>query len=149
MQVIEANLDENGPATKPFLDDMMKQMNEISAKHEEALVQLIDRMDALMNETRMRLEFARKLELFFGPILAGKTPPLDDATIADKTFVTNAVARIARTLRAEMGELADLVRALGHTRPPRLPIVLAGPRTKAKKPAKKKVAKSSTGKRRR
>jgi hypothetical protein len=42
-----------------------------------------------------------KFEAFFGPLIAGKNPPLDGAQVASKAYVDDALARLARVLRSE------------------------------------------------
>lgn len=45
------------------------------------------------------LSFARRLEAFFGPMLAGKNPPLDGDQVATRGYVDDALQRLATRLR--------------------------------------------------
>jgi hypothetical protein len=63
---------------------------------------LVERFASGAAEIERQLAFTRKLEAFFGPMIAGKNPPLDGAQIATKAYVDEALARIAKVLRSEM-----------------------------------------------
>ncbi len=78
---------------------------------------LIDRLNTRITETQAtiaahqrtvsedvagRFAFVRRLEAFFGPMLENKNPPLDGALVADKAYVDEAIARVARAIREEI-----------------------------------------------
>lgn len=65
-----------------------------------------DKVFELLERTQKQLQFAQRLEAFFGPMLEGKNPPLDGNEIASKGYVDDAVRRIAGAIR---GEVVDAV----------------------------------------
>lgn len=70
---------------------------------------LLARVAAAMEDVQQRLDGARRLDAFFAPVLAGKSPPLDGAEVATKAFVDDAIRRLAGSLRAELQrELASV-----------------------------------------
>jgi hypothetical protein len=68
-----------------------------------------------------RFAFVKDLEAFFGPLMAGKNPPLDGNQVASQGYVDASVARIAGAIREEirssLTELRDFVeKAIGGIR---------------------------------
>lgn len=55
-----------------------------------------------------RFEIVTKLSAFFGPMLAGKNPPLDGNLIASKEYVDDGIARFARAIRDEVSQAKTL-----------------------------------------
>lgn len=62
-----------------------------------------------------RIEELEKIGEFFGPMLEGKTPPLDGAMIVSRREQDEALARLAGALRDEMSEAKHFVEALDQT----------------------------------
>ena len=59
------------------------------------------RLVAILDTLPGRIEFAQRLQAFFGPMLEGKTPPLDGEDVASRGYVDESIARLARALRRE------------------------------------------------
>lgn len=70
----------------------------------------------LIADISKRLEFTRRLEAFFGPMLDGKNPPFDDQAIASKDFVTEAVTRLAAAHRSEWKDAVNFAKALAGSK---------------------------------
>jgi hypothetical protein len=49
-------------------------------------------------------KFVKNLEAFFGPMLEGKTPPLNGDDISTRKYVDESMARLSRVLREYIGD---------------------------------------------
>lgn len=73
----------------------------------ENLRNQMTRLKEEMTSAEPTLKLARDLWAFFGPMLAGKNPPLDGAQIADRAYVDKTAERIAGALRDEHAREAE------------------------------------------
>ena len=99
-----------------------------------SLTSLNAMMVMLKRDTEKKLEFSRRLESYFGPVIEGKNPPLDGEQVATKAYVDQALTRFAGVIRSE---IASAVQACA----PEPPHLWPAP------PPEAKPKKSSTGKR--
>jgi hypothetical protein len=63
-----------------------------------------DSFASMLSDVTSKITFVARLEAFFGPLLAGKNPPLDGEQIASKNYVDNAMQRLSDALRSRFAE---------------------------------------------
>lgn len=60
-----------------------------------------ERLTQVLDELPRQMAFGRDLFAFFGPLLAGKTPPLNGDDVATRAYVDAAIERLAQALRRQ------------------------------------------------
>jgi hypothetical protein len=87
--------------TKKKMKKVLRKIDDTMDAQNELMQLLAERLAGEAAEIERQLAFTHKLEAFFGPLIAGKNPPLDGAQVASKAYVDDALARLARVLRSE------------------------------------------------
>jgi hypothetical protein len=96
------------------LRDEIRQALDVIRMDIGATQQMSNRVVELLERTQKQLTFAQRLEAFFGPLLEGKTPPLDGAMIATREYVDAGIATFARSIRSEIRDATELLKAFGR-----------------------------------
>jgi hypothetical protein len=76
---------------------------------DSTIAALSSKLDAHGMSLDKHASIAKQLSLFFGPMLAGKNPPLDGNLVADKQFVDDGLARLAGAIREEVAPARAVV----------------------------------------
>ena len=82
------------------LEDAVSALATATPTHEA--LELLQRTVVMLDDLKVRIDFTRRLEAFFGPLLQDKTPPLNGDEVPTKAWVDKSLERLASSLRAEM-----------------------------------------------